>query len=69
MGRRPLRLGFKQLTVIKSRQSKRELCQPLPEPSPRRPGRGDGGRQVGKGTRGNLLCSGFGSAALIFPEL
>lgn len=30
---------------------------------------GDGGRQVGKGTRGNLLCSGFGSAALIFPEL
>lgn len=60
MGRRPLRLGFKQLTVIKSRQSKRELCQPLPEPSPRRPGRGTTEGRSGK--EPGETCSAVASA-------
>ena len=43
-----LRLGFKQLTVIKSRQSKSEVYWAPLKPSPHQTGKGDGRGEFGK---------------------
>lgn len=42
------RPGFKQLTVTKSRQSKREVCRASPKPSPHQSGKRGGRGELGK---------------------